>query len=179
MQLHWHETPAFRFAASADQVIDPRVRANVARLKGYGLSFDLQLFPAQMKDGLALVGENPETNFILTHAGMLTGMEPETTEAWKAGLRTLAAAPNFHAKLSGLGTFAHRNDPELIAYIVDTAIDILGSDRLMFGSNFPIEKLWTSHAELIKAHRDAVARHGAKAEADIFWNTAKKVYRPV
>ncbi len=74
MQLHWHETPAFRFAASADQVIDPKVRANVARLKDYGLSFDLQLFPAQMKDGLTLVGENPETNFILTHAGMLTGM---------------------------------------------------------------------------------------------------------
>ncbi|WP_189562167.1 amidohydrolase family protein, partial [Mesorhizobium sp. M2A.F.Ca.ET.037.01.1.1] len=51
MQLHWHETPAFRFAASADQVIDPKVRKNVARLKDYGLSFDLQLFPAQMKDG--------------------------------------------------------------------------------------------------------------------------------
>ncbi|WP_189521512.1 amidohydrolase [Mesorhizobium sp. M1B.F.Ca.ET.045.04.1.1] len=179
MQLHWHETLAFRFASSADQVIDPKVRANVARLKDYGLSFDLQLFPAQMKDGLTLIGENPETNFILTHAGMLTGMEPETAEAWKAGLRTLAAAPNVYAKLSGLGTFVHRNDPELIAYIVDNAIEILGSGRLMFGSNFPIEKLWTSHAELIKAHRAAVARHGPKAEADVFWNTAEKVYRPV
>jgi predicted TIM-barrel fold metal-dependent hydrolase len=179
MQLHWHETPAFRFAASADQVIDPKVRKNVARLKDYELSFDLQLFPAQMKDGLTLVGENPETNFILTHAGMLTAMDWETTEAWKAGLRTLATAPNFYAKLSGLGTFEHRNGPDLIAYIVDNAIDILGSDRLMFGSNFPIEKLWTSHAELIKAHRAAVAKHGAKAEADIFWNTAERVYRPV
>nr|WP_246673346.1 hypothetical protein [Mesorhizobium sp. B2-4-14] len=43
-----------------------------------GLSFDLQLFPAQMKDGLTLVGENLETNFILIHAGMLTGMDKET-----------------------------------------------------------------------------------------------------
>jgi len=179
MQLHWHETPAFRFATAADQVIDPKVRANVARLKDYGLSFDLQLFPAQMKDGLTLVGENPETNFILTHAGMLTDMSPETTEAWKAGLRTLSAAPNLHAKLSGLGTFIHRNDPVLIAYVVDNAIDILGSDHLMFGSNFPIEKLWTNHADLIKAHRAAVRKHGSAAEADIFWNTAKRVYRPV
>ena len=48
----------------------------------------------------------------------------------------------------------------------------------MFGSNFPIEKLWTSHAELIAAHRAAAAKHGAKAEADIFWNTAERVYRP-
>jgi L-fuconolactonase len=58
MQLHWHETPAFRFAKSADQVIDPVVKRNVARLKDYGLSFDLQLFPTQMKDGLEFVGEN-------------------------------------------------------------------------------------------------------------------------
>jgi L-fuconolactonase len=179
MQLHWHETPAFRFAKSADQVIDPTVKKNVARLRDYGLSFDLQLFPAQMKDGLELIGENPETAFILTHTGMLTDLAEPVVDEWKAGLRTLARAPNLYAKLSGLGTFVHRNDPEVIGTVVDNAIDILGSDRLMFGSNFPIEKLWTSHAELVAAHRKAVAKHGAKAEADIFWNTAERVYRPV
>ncbi|MEQ1942051.1 amidohydrolase [Mesorhizobium sp. VNQ89] len=178
MQLHWHETPAFRFARSADQVIDPAVKKNVARLKDYGLSFDLQLFPAQMKDGLELVGENRETNFVLTHTGMLTDLAEPVVEEWKAGLRTLAQAPNLYAKLSGLGTFVHRNDPDVIGAVVDNAIDILGSDHLMFGSNFPIEKLWTTHAELIAAHRKAVSKHGAKAEADIFWNTAERVYRP-
>jgi len=179
MQLHWHETPAFRFAPDAKQVIDPKVRANVRRLKDYGLSFDLQLFPAQMKDGLELVGENPETNFILTHCGMLTADDAATVEEWKDGLRTLAQAPNLYAKLSGLGTFVHRNDPDLIALIYDAAIDILGSDRLMFGSNFPIEKLWTSHADLVAAHRAAAARQNATDQANIFWNTAERIYRPV
>jgi predicted TIM-barrel fold metal-dependent hydrolase len=178
MQLHWHAVPEFRFAPNARQVIDPAVKKNVARLKDYGLSFDLQLFPAQMQDGLELVSENPDTNFILTHCGMLTDMEPETVENWEEGLRTLAKAPNLYAKLSGLGTFAHRNDPMLVALIYDAAIDILGSDRLMFGSNFPIEKLWTTHAELIAAHRAAAAKYGADKQADIFWNTAEKVYRP-
>jgi predicted TIM-barrel fold metal-dependent hydrolase len=177
MQLHWHEVPEFRFAPSPDQVIDPKVKKNVARLKDYGLSFDLQLFPNQMKDGLQLVGENPEIDFILTHCGMLTGMEPETTEAWKAGLRALSAAPNLYAKLSGLGTFVHRNDPTLIAYIVDNAVEILGSDHLMFGSNFPVEKLWTSHADLIAAHRAAASRHSKADQANIFWNTAERIYR--
>ncbi|WP_246676967.1 amidohydrolase family protein [Mesorhizobium sp. B2-4-15] len=106
-------------------------------------------------------------------------MEPETTDAWNESLRTLSAAPDSHAKLSGLGRFVHRNDAALIACIIDNAIDIPGSDHLMFSSNFPIEKLWTSHAELIKAHRDAVAKHGPTAEADIFWNTAERVYKPV
>jgi predicted TIM-barrel fold metal-dependent hydrolase len=179
MQLHWHEVPEFRFAPKVRQVIDPTVKKNVARLKDYSLSFDLQLFPAQMRDGLELVSENPETNFILTHCGMLTGSEPDVVEAWKGGLRTLAKAPNLYAKLSGLGTFVHRNDPALISLIYDAAIEILGSDRLMFGSNFPIEKLWTTHAELIATHRAAAARRSTSDQANIFWNTAEKVYRPV
>jgi predicted TIM-barrel fold metal-dependent hydrolase len=93
-------------------------------------------------------------------------------------LRALSTQPNLYAKLSGLGTFVHRNDQAVIDFVYDNAIEILGSDRLMFGSNFPIEKLWTSHAELFAAHRKAAARHGAAAEKDIFWNTAKRVYHP-
>jgi L-fuconolactonase len=177
MQLHWHETPAFRFAASPDLVIDPKVRANVRRLSDYGLSFDLQLFPSQMKDGLQLVGENPDTDFILTHCGMLTADDPATVAEWISSLTTLAEAPNLYAKLSGLGTFVHRNDPSLIALIYHNAIDILGSDRLMFGSNFPIEKLWTSHFGLVAAHRQAAAGFDRKVQSDIFHTSAMRVYR--
>jgi predicted TIM-barrel fold metal-dependent hydrolase len=73
-----------------------------------------------------------------------------------------AGKPNFFAKLSGLGTFSHMNDPALIAYVVDHAFGILGSDHLTFGSNFPIEKLWTDHASLLSAYRAAVDPHGPR-----------------
>ena len=178
MQFHWHERPAFRFASDARQVIDPKVRANVRRLQDYGLSFDLQLFPPQMENGLQLIGENPQINFILTHAGMLTASDEKTIDEWRSGLSMLAKAPNLTVKLSGLGTFEHRNDPVLIAMVYDTAIEILGSGRLMFGSNFPIEKLWTSHADLITAHRTAAATYSEVDQANIFWSTAERIYRP-
>ncbi|MDI7861629.1 amidohydrolase family protein [Rhizobiaceae bacterium n13] len=178
MQLHWHEVPEYRFAPSAAQVVDPVVRKNVARLKDYGYSFDLQLFPAQMRDGARLVAENPETNFILTHCGMLVDRKPGTVAAWQEGLRQFAGLDNFHAKLSGLGTFVHANDPSLIALIIDNAIDTLGSTHLMFGSNFPIEKLWTKYGQVVDAYRAALDSHGATATADIFRNTAERVYLP-
>lgn len=178
MQLHWHEVPEFRFAPGPDQVLDPAVRRNVARLRDYGYSFDLQLFPAQMRAGAELVAENPETDFILTHCGMLTDDRPETVAAWKAGLSHFSGLPNLSAKLSGLGTFVHCNDPALIALIVDGGMEILGSGRLMFGSNFPIEKLWTDYGSLLAAHRAAVGKHGEKAVSDVFHGTASRVYRP-
>ena len=178
MQLHWHDNPQFRFATSADQVLDKTVRRNVARLKDYGFSFDLQLFPGQMRDGATLVGENPEIHFVLTHTGMLVDRETRKVEEWEAGLREMAGFDNFFAKLSGLGTFVHRNDAELIAFIMERATAILGSRRLMFGSNFPIEKLWIDYASLVAAHLGAAANLSTEDRDNIFWNTAERVYRP-
>ncbi len=178
MQLHWHETPDYRFAPSADQVVDSKVRANIARLKDYGFSFDLQLFPGQMADGARLVAENPDTQFILTHTGMLTDMSPATIDAWETGLRTLGAHSNVNAKLSGLGTFVHKNDPDLIAFVVTKAVEILGSGRLMYGSNFPIEKLWTDHLTMTNAYRSAAEALPADDQANIFHDTADRIYRP-
>ena len=83
-------------------------------------------FPAE--DSLQLLGENPDTAFILTHCGMLTGSDGGTVEAWKQGLKTFAKEPNLYAKLSPLGTFEHRNDADLIASICAAAIAILGSE---------------------------------------------------
>ena len=179
MQLHWHETPDYRFAPAADQVVDPKVRANISRLNEYGFSFDLQLFPGQMADGARLVEESPETQFILTHTGMLTDMSSATVDAWESGLTTLAAQPNLNAKLSGLGTFFHRNDPELIFFVVRKAVEILGSGRLMYGSNFPIEKLWTNHLTMTNTYRAAAAALPTNEQADIFWKTSEHIYRPV
>ena len=89
----------------------------------------------------------------------------------------LAAQPNVVSKLSGLGTFIHRNDPEHIAAIVRETIGTFGSERCLFGSNFPIEKLWTDYASLVSAYRAAMAEFNEADTANVFWNTAARVYR--
>ena len=88
----------------------------------------------------------------------------------------LAACPNIVSKLSGLGTFIHRNDSAHIAHIVAEAVAIFGADRCLFGSNFPIEKLWTGYRALVEAYRDAVASNPPLRDA-IFHDTAMRVYR--
>jgi predicted TIM-barrel fold metal-dependent hydrolase len=108
---------------------------------------------------------------------MLTDLLVRSVETWQDGLRMLAEQPNLYVKLSGLGTFVRRNDPEIIGFVIDKSIEILGSERLMFGSNFPIEKLWTEYALLVREYRQAIGRHGEKDLANIFETTAARVYR--
>jgi predicted TIM-barrel fold metal-dependent hydrolase len=88
----------------------------------------------------------------------------------------LAACPNVVCKLSGLGTFIHRNDPAHVAAIVGESVAMFGADRCLFGSNFPIEKLWTSYNGLVKAYLDATSSNPGLRDA-ILRDTAMRVYR--
>jgi predicted TIM-barrel fold metal-dependent hydrolase len=115
--------------------------------------------------------------FILQHAGMLEDLSPSGRAAWRAGMARLAACPNVVSKLSGLGTFIHRNDPAHIASVLTDTIAIFGAERCLFGSNFPIEKLWTSYRELIDAFRGAAAPLRDDQREAIFRTTAMRVYR--
>lgn len=174
MQLHWHENTLYRFASGPELARDPRLIANVGRLAEYGFSFDLQVFAGQMAGAAELAAACPAVTFVLQHAGMLEDLSPEGIAAWRAGMTLLASQPNITSKLSGLGTFLRRNDPERIAFIVAETLGLFGPERCLFGSNFPIEKLWTSYAELIAAHRAVVPQ---AAQAAVFNETARRVYR--
>lgn len=177
MQLHWHENPLYRFAARSDLCADPMIRRNVARLADYGWSFDLQVFTPQMPEAAELADACPEVTFILQHAGMLEDLSPSGRGAWRAGMARLAACPNVVSKLSGLGTFIHRNDPAHIAAVLADTVAIFGAERCLFGSNFPIEKLWTSYRELVGAFRAAAAPLSPAQQDAIFSATAARVYR--
>jgi len=176
MQLHWHENPLYRFAARPDLCADPVIRRNVGRLADYGWSFDLQVFAGQMADAAGLAEACPNVTFILQHAGMLED-RLHGRAAWRAGMERLALCPNVVSKLSGLGTFIHRNDVAHIADVLDDTVTIFGADRCMFGSNFPIEKLWTSYRDLVDAYRTAATRLRAEQRGAIFATTATRVYR--
>jgi predicted TIM-barrel fold metal-dependent hydrolase len=176
MQLHWHADAMYRFAPRPDLARDPGFRRNIARLADYGWSFDLQVFAPQMADAAALAAENPETVFVLQHAGMLEDLSAAGRAAWRTGMATLAACPNVVSKLSGLGTFIHRNDAAFIAEVVHETVRLFGANRCLFGSNFPIEKIWTDYGALLDAHRAALTGLPDEAQADVLWRTAERVY---
>lgn len=174
MQLHWHENTLYRFASGPELARDPRLVANVGRLADYGFSFDLQVFAGQMAGAADLAAACPGVTFVLQHAGMLEDLSPGGLATWRAGMTLLASQPNIVSKLSGLGTFLHRNDASHIRLVAVQTLALFGAERCLFGSNFPIEKLWTSYAELISAHLAAVPQEAHQA---VFNDTARRVYR--
>ena len=166
LQLHWHENEQYRYASSPDRMHDPVFRDNIARLAKIRWVFELQVFAPQMRDAATLVADHPDVQFVLIHAGMPEG----DLGAWRTALEQLAPLENLAVKLSGQGTFVHRVDRELIGLVARTSLELFGPDRCMFGSNFPIESLWTDLPALVEAWRDVLPDEALN-------DTARRIYR--
>lgn len=177
LQLHWHENPQFRFAPVPDRMNDATFRRNLARIADYGWLFELQVFPGQMADAARLAADFPEISFVLIHAGMLTDDDPAAVAAWRTGMQRLAEQPNVNVKLSGLGTYIHRVDPEYITFVLRETVGMFGADRCAFGSNFPIEKLWTDFSSLWAAYQQALALFSEEERDAILRGTGTRLYK--
>ncbi|MDB5525514.1 MAG: amidohydrolase [Rhizobium sp.] len=176
-QLHWHKNPLYRFAAGADLARDPNVIRNVGHLADYGWSFDLQVFAPQMRGAAELASACPKVTFILQHAGMPEDLSDEGFSIWQSELRNLAREPNVASKLSAFGTFLHRNETGHVSRILHEALTTFGRDRCLFGSNFPIEKIWTDYGQLVDSFLIAASDLDEATRIAIFHDTAKRIYK--
>ena len=130
-----------------------------------------------MMDGAKLARAFPDIVFVLEHAGMLEDMSAEGLKLWRDGMAALAQCPNVNVKLSGLGTFVHACRADVMGPIVRETVAMFGADRCFYGSNFPIEKLWTDYGTLYRTFRNAIAHLADGEQAAILHDTASRLYR--
>ncbi len=115
----------------------------------------------------------PHVTFVICH---LLAPQREDNELLKSALQKLVA-PNIYFDISSL---AHNQQPE--SYPYPTAIkhlkvakEAVGADKLMFGTDMPMNLTHDSYAHL----KDYVIDSGIFTQnelSDIFYNTAQKVY---
>jgi predicted TIM-barrel fold metal-dependent hydrolase len=176
-QLHWHENAAYRFASRPDLMNDAGWRRGLGEVAKRKLLFELQIFARQMSDGARLARDFPDLDVVLLHAGMPEDTSEAGRSTWRAGMKLLAACPNVSVKLSGLGTFSHRCDAASWRPVIVETLDLFGAQRCLFGSNFPIEKLWTDYRSIVAAVAGALSGL-ADAERDaVFCANAMRLYR--
>lgn len=171
-----HDNPALNYVAR-DFLDEPAWRAGYGRLAAHGLSFDLQLYPHQVDKAAAIIAAHPDVSVIVNHACMWADRTFDGWRAWKAGLRRLAALPHVSVKISGLGMLDRDWTQGSIRPLVLETIDAFGTERAMFASNFPVDKLFSSFPVLWSAF-DAITSDLSKTErAALFCDNAIRAYR--
>jgi predicted TIM-barrel fold metal-dependent hydrolase len=171
-------------------------RAGGHVLAQMGLSLDTRLCFPQLPELAAFAQAVPQLTIILNHLGGLTRVGPyghrddEVLATWRRGIAAVAACPNVHLKLGGIGMprlgfdWHARTTPigsdELataLAPFMTDCIEQFGPDRCMFESNFPPDKVSFSHHVLSNAFKRFSTGYSAAERAALFHDTAARVYR--
>ena len=171
-------------------------RAGFAELGKRGMTFDGWLYHPQIPDLTDLARAFPDQPIIFDHFGGPLGIGPyagkrsEIFEYWKGAVSDLAECTNVVAKLGGLvmainGFGFHKRErpatsDELVAATRDYylhMIDCFGTDRCMFESNFPVDKVSCSYRVLYNAFKKIAAGFSATEKAAVFHDTAVRVYQ--
>ena len=150
---------------------------NIGLLRKRGLSFDLQVYPQQMARALDLLRAYPDVQFVLCHTGQPVRRDPEGLEDWRRGMRLLAQAPNLAVKISGLGMFDRAWTVESLRPILLETIDTFGAGRCCFASNFPVDGMMATYADLWRAYGAITAAFSPGERAGLFSANARRVYR--
>lgn len=155
---------------------DPVWRQGYRHLGRNGLSFDLQTPWWHLGEARALADDFGDTVIILNHTGLPADRSPEGISAWRSALRLLAGAPNVRIKISGIGMPGQDWLVEANREVVLTAIEIFGTGRAMFASNFPVDSLVARYRDIFNGF-DAITSDLTDDERDdLFWRTASRTY---
>jgi len=166
--------PARAAADNLDAV--PGIDALCAGLAARGLVLELLLRPSQLPSVARLAERFPELRMVICHLGI--GQDP-LDAGWHAGMEELAGHANVHAKISGILPLAgDARHPEAPGVIVRAALDSLGADRLLFGSDWPMSiRTGMDYGGVLESIAAEIAGCTAAERGLIFGGTARTVYR--
>src|SRR5699024_3198497 len=121
----------------------------LAWLEGSDKIFDLVTDPSRAAQWAEKLREYPNLRVALEHTGSPAPGEEGGFAAWKAGMKALADVPGLMCKLTGLGMAMMDLGEQALRPWIEESIDIFGFDRVMFGSNVPIETMAGTYAQWI------------------------------
>lgn len=175
--LNYLDDPGLRFAEQDHLMSDSNWRRGYRLLAKHDMSFDLQIWPSQLQEAATLAKEIPEVPIVVNHTAMPKDLSPDLADEWRSGLRALAEAPQVSMKISALSMMDRNWTAEKIRPWVLDSIEILGIERCMFASNFPVDSLMAGYGQLWNAYDDITSDFSESEREMLFWRNAERYYR--
>lgn len=160
-----------------------------------GLALDIWAYHPQLDEVFELACAAPELRIVIDHCGGPLGVGPyrkgcaDVFRAWRQSLSQIAELPNTWIKIGGFGLsvmgYAYAQLPKPPASgrlaadwapYVETCLELFGTHRAMFESNFPVDKGQFGYRTLWNAFKRLSAGLSADARDDLFWRSAARCY---
>jgi predicted TIM-barrel fold metal-dependent hydrolase len=160
-----------------DYLVDREWQRGYGLLAELGLVFCLDPTVETMGHARSLADRYPDVIMSIDHAGYPHERTAAYFDLWRKGMRTAAGAPNVICKISGLGMCDHAWTVESWRPWMHACLEAFGVDRCFFGTNWPVDRQYSSYGDVLDAYEVLIADLTAAEQVALFSGNAERIFR--
>ena len=181
---YWHQhkkLKGFRHILQGEKdralMLHSSFKNGISLLKKFDLSYDILIYPDQLKYALELASFFPGQKFVIDHLAK-PYIRSGNIQQWKKDIQAFKTLENVYCKMSGMVTEADWNNhsSETFKPYLDIVSETFGTKRIMFGSDWPVCLVASSYKNVLKIVQDYFSLYSADEQNNIFRNNAIEFY---
>jgi L-fuconolactonase len=161
-----------------DWLVQAAVLKGLQTLASHGVPYDLLVHTRHLRRVRTVAERCPGLSLVIDHMAK-PPIESGAISEWTRELKAVAAFPNVYCKLSGLVTEANHSAWKVsdLRPFVDCALELFGTNRLLFGSDYPVCLLASSYERVLGSFLELTKDLNDEQRGRIFCDNATEFYR--
>lgn len=158
-------------------MLKPAFINGISRLEKYNFTYDILIFTDQLQYIPEFVTAFPRQKFVIDHIVKPSIKNKEITQ-WKKEIQAVAKCENVWCKISGLVTEASWKSwkrDDFVPYL-DVVTNAFGTDRIMFGSDWPVCLVAASYEQTISIVKNYFSTFSTDEQNAFFGGNAVEFY---
>jgi L-fuconolactonase len=163
--------------SDSEFMLRPKFKNGIIELGMYDFTYDILIYHHQLEQAIPFVKQHPEQKFVLDHIGKPDIKSGEFFE-WQTNIKKLALHQNVYCKVSGMVTENEWKDWKISDFKVylDSVVKAFGTERLMYGSDFPVCTLAATYGEQLNIVKEYFSAFTSLEKKKIMGDNAIKFY---
>ena len=160
-----------------EYMLRPSFLRGISKLKKHGFTYDILIFPKHLVTAQKFVAQFSDQPFVLDHIAK-PYIKAGLIDVWERDIKSLAKFENLQCKVSGIITEADwkRWDYEQIKPFLDVVFDAFGTDRIMFGSDWPVCLVAGDYSQVKEIIETYMKDFSISEKAKVFGENAARFY---
>lgn len=160
-----------------EYMLRPNFLRGISTLKKYGFTYDVLIFPKHLATAQKFVAQFPDQPFVLDHIAK-PYIKAGLIDEWERDIKDLSKFENLQCKVSGIITEADWKNwtYEQIKPYLEIVFDAFGTDRIMFGSDWPVCLVAGEYSQVKEIIDTYTKDFSASEKAKVFGENAARFY---
>ena len=159
-------------------MLDASFQKGLSALAKYNYTYDLLIYETQLAEANTLIKQLPVLPIVIDHIAK-PNIKKGERENWIKEIKAMAQYPNVYCKISGMATEARWDTwtMDTLKPYIDTVVEAFGTERIMFGSDWPVCLVASSYEKWLKGLQNYFNTFSISEQEDFFANNAIKFYK--